>query len=307
MPHAGGGGHSGGGHSSSSARSVPRYDHSGRLHSNYYIRPGFYHCGRFVPYTSKERKGIAYYAECILLFVLGVLFIGVSISVPFFKGVYIESKLEDYAFSEYEKAFDDKEYKYYESNVLVTFVTYEDKKTYDYFCINGDLLDIYTDTAFGDFDSTFGKSLVRNIPEDNYIDNLYTYLANSLNEVTATLSETTSADLQAKNSNIVNKTSYNFQNGKAELESAMDNFYNKKGYNITFVVTDNYEAYKINWVLFGALIVFGGICTFLAFALLKTKKQDVKYVENAINQGKAKELYEGEDPFEEYYKNHPLN
>lgn len=314
MPHAGGGGHSGGGgfHSSgshNSSSSKPRYDNQGRLHSAYYIRPGFYYRTRYIPYTSKGRKSISNFAAAIIGFVVSIIFILLSVFVISCEGKYDDDRLESKSFELYSEVYD-KNSSDYERNILITFVTYEDNHQFDYFCIIGDWIDSSVDWEFGDNNSTFGKTLINNVPSEYSPNDICKYLSISLNTVNEDVGNHTQYSSnnfgKPNNSSILNKTSLDLTNGKSDLESSIDEFYKLTGDNITFVIDDNMNFYSVQWGIVIILIGLSAIMMVLGVVSIINKKKDIKHIENAIKNGEASKYYEGEDPFEEYYKNHPL-
>ena len=314
MPHAGGGGHSGGGgfHSSSShnfSSSKPRYDNQGHLHSYYYVRPGFYYRSRYIPYGYRERRSISNFASALIIFVFSLIFIGLSIFVISSKGNYDEDRLESKSLDLYSDVYNE-DSSDYERNVLITFIAYEDNQQFDYMCINGDHLDLMIDWEFGSNNSTFGKALLDSVPSEYKIDDICKYLSiglNSVNEDIANHAHYSSNNYgAADNSSIINNLPINSQNGKTNLQSSINEFYKLTGNNITFIIEDNFSFYSIQWgiviLLFGlsAIFLVSGVC------LIITKKKDINHIEKAIANGEASKYYEGEDPFEVYYKNHPI-
>ena len=314
MPHVGGGGSSGGGgFSSFEGDSKPRYDHQGRLHSPYYRRPGFYYQGHYVPYQKSQRRGIRTFLRFIVAIFMATVCALVAITIIINKGKYSKSDLQDYGLNQYEEIYDKSNYSTYEYNLLITFVTYDDNQRFDYVCINGDNLDVITDSSFGSDKSTFGKALLSSIPKEGYADNLYSYLATSLTAVISEGESLGSTNLfftpktgSPTNSKIINKTSHNFSNGESELKTAINEFYNQRGYNISFLIENNEKVYSVDWWLFGsfvgasALLIYYGI-----YSIIKTNFA-IKVVEKAIQKGKANKYFEGEDPFDVYFKENPL-
>ena len=108
------------------------------------------------------------------------------------------------------------------------------------------------------------------------------------------------------NSAIINHSNVDLTDGKSDLESSINEFYKLTGDNITFVIDDNLNFYSIEWVPVIALFVMSAIMMALGVVTIITKKKDIKHIENAIKNGIASDYYEGEDPFEVYFKDHPL-
>lgn len=315
MPHAGGGGHSGGGgfhssgsHSNYSAK--PRFDNQGRLHSQYYVRPGFYCHGHYIPYYGRDRRNVLnVHIISIILFVLALITGVSSIFVATSKGRVSEAKLNEYSMNTYADVYNP-DSSNYEENILVTFVTHDNKEEYEYYCIIGDNVNSTVDISFGDFDSTFGSALEKNNPSENGYSNLYLSLSKSLDVVTSVASSaiTTTEHTEAPtNSSIINKTELTFTTGESELKESINDFYKTFGYNITFVIDDNEDVYFIEWGIFAVLVVFSTFSIFCGVYALITKNKEIKEVEKAIKEGNAEKYFEGEDPFEEYIKSHPLD
>lgn len=312
MPHSGGGGHVGGSsHSSSSHSSAPRYDHSGKLHSHYYYKPGFYVHSRYVPYASKERKSISYFAESLFFFIISLGFIVGIIAVLASSGKYSESKLESFALSKYSEIYDETSSDY-ENKILITFVAYEDEQEYDFLSMIGDNVDILTDMTFGDKSTEFGSSLIKNIQLGDYYDNLYSHLASTMNEVNNVLA-TNPVYGGSKNSdeaydiNIINESGFGEISGKTELENECKEFYTLRGYNLSFLIANPKDAYIPDWGLVIGLSSFTALMIAIGIGMIAMKKKDIKEVEQEIKNGNAEKIFEGEDPFAEYYKNHPLD
>ncbi|MCQ2087225.1 MAG: hypothetical protein MJZ37_04035 [Bacilli bacterium] len=314
MPHAGGGGSSGGFHSSGSSvsgSSTPRYDNQGHLHSVYYVRPGFYIHNRYVPYTSKERKSAKNFAAEIFLYVFALFMIFVLVMLLAGDHTYSESSLESYALEQYSEIYDEDSPKY-EKNLLVTIIAYEDNKQYDYITIVGDDIDTTTDNFFGNENTEFGKSILNHIPGENYYSDLYKHLAESLEAVNYELSTNpvyggSHGSGIPTDIHIENISGFGEINGKNELLIACNEFYALRGYNISFLISNNEKAYGIEWV--PVVIVSISTLAMIGFATYSiiAKKKDIKTIENEIKNGNAVKYYEGEDPFEQYYKDHPID
>ncbi len=87
----------------------------------------------------------------------------------------------------------------------------------------------------------------------------------------------------------------------------MDTFYNLTNYNITFVIDTNENVYSVDWVLFTLLVTVSAISILAGVGLIISKKKQVTFIEEEIKNGNAKKYFEGEDTFEEYCKEHPLD
>ena len=194
---------------------------------------------------------------------------------------------------------------------MVTIIAYEDNKQYDYITIVGDDIDTTTDNFFGNENTEFGKSVLNHIPSENYYGDLYKYLADSLKAVNYEFSTNpiyggNHGVGTADNIHIENISGFGNINGKDELLIACNEFYTLRGYNISFLISNNEKAYGIEWVP----VIIVGITSLFMIGFAKysifAKKKDIKTVENEIKNGNAAKYYEGEDPFEEYYKNHPI-
>lgn len=319
MPHVGGGGHFGGGHSFHSSgfrgsgihSSARRYDNHGHLHSHYYVRPGFYYRSRFVPYSREERESLINYIGAVFLFIIAFVLACVSFSIIGNKGEYSEDRLRRFALDQYEEVYDKSKFDY-EKNILVTFVTYEDKSTYDYLCIIGDDVNSITWSCFYNNDADFCSALRSNLRKYNYSTSLYRAFSDSLDKANEYIGSFNLiySDLgthgSSTNSQIILDSKYKVSDSdKYLLMNKCDKFHSYHGYNISFVIVDNEKAYSIDWKAFiviwslTGLTIFGGI-----LSLVETKKR-ISFIENAIKNGEAKDYYEGEDPFEEYSANNP--
>ncbi|MBO7615507.1 MAG: hypothetical protein J6T15_07450 [Bacilli bacterium] len=322
MPHVGGGGHfSGGGGSfhsfggNSSSSSAPRYDKHGRLHSTYYTRPGYYYHSHYIPYTYAERRGIQNFAASIFLFITAIVLVFFAVHTCSLKGEFDQEKLENYGLETYAEIYDEKS-QYYESNVLVTIVDYKDNNSFDYVCINGDNVYWHVDMVFGGPNSSFGSEIKTNIPRRNYRDDIYLSLSKCVNNVVDTQFDVSDAVKKyfgvtkpdnVKNSKIINRTPYEITNGKSQLQESIDRFYDKTHCNLTFVIDTNENVYTIDWGLFGLLIAGTTICVVAGILLIIQKRHMIQIIEEEIANGNAEKYFEGEDTFEEYCKEHPLD
>lgn len=300
MPHVGGGGGSGGGgfHSGSSKSSVPRYDKHGNLHSTYYVRPGYYYKGTYVPLNPRKRW-VMFLPPCIILFSVILMIALVIIAIQDYS--YDSSKLETYALEQYYQVYDEKDNSF-EMNILVTLVVYENNSEYDYISIVGDNIDTKVDLQFGNTNTTFGKLVYDNIPSEGYYDNLYHYISKAINEITKTYSNKFYFE-NTYDSKIINKTNFGEINGKEELENAQRDFYEKTGYNISLVVDDNKDVYKPDIIIVIIVIIFAVILVFLAINLFNKNKKSLKIIKTAEEKGNAKNFFEGEDTYETYFPN----
>ena len=321
MPHVGGGGHfsggggfhSFGGHSSSS--STPRFDKHGNLHSSYYIRPGFYYRCHYIPYGHRERRALYYYASSIFLFITAIALIFFAAHIVTLKGEYNESKIEDYGLEQYERVYD-KHSNYYEKNILITFVDYENEQAYDYVCINGDEVDWIVDITFGSPDySDFGRAMKQYMPSKNYRGSLYLNLAKCINQINEKFKpsgyysfiSTRNSENNKKSVTVLNHTSHEYAYGKTYLTQAIDEFYSLTKYNIVFVIDTNENVYSVDWALFALLTSVSVISVLCGIGLIVQKRKNIEFLEEEIKNGNAEKYFEGEDTFEEYCKEHPLD
>lgn len=306
MPHVGGGSHGGGGgfHSSGSgsSSSAPRYDNHGNLHSKYYVRPGFYYGGIYIPYTSKNRK-ISALAPFFFIAIVGIVLAIIAIFIGTSGGKYDNEKLEDYALNQYSEVYDRKDSNY-EKNILVTLVTYKNNKEYDYISIVGDYVNYAVDNCFGNQQTYFGYEVLTNITE-RYYENLYSNLSTCLTNILDKVG-TNYVSGNTSESKIINKTNFGPINGENDLIAAEQAFFNKTGYRVSFLITDNKQVYKVDI----EACVFTSLFSLGMFGIviygLKSRLKAVNEVEKAIKNHEAKKYFEGEDDFETYFKDHPL-
>ena len=305
MPHAGGGGgFSGGGfHSSSSSHSsVPKFDHSGRPHSSYYIRPGFYYHHIFVDYDREKRRTQAITGPIVML-VFALLFLGIFTMGFLSETGYSEDNLEGFAIERYYDIYDDSS-KNFEDNLLVTIVAYEDKTQYDYITIVGDNVNYKIDRLFGNQYSEFGELVFENVKYDDYYDSLYLTLSSCLNELNSTLDKKYCLNNEL-NSKIVNTTTFGEIQGENELKQSCKDFYDITGYQISFIVCDSRIAYQFEWVPFILVTIFMGVFIAVSIVLLIKNLDAVKQIGEAEKNGTAKEYFEGEDDYDTHIKNNP--
>lgn len=302
MPHAGGGGGGGGGgfHSSSSgggSSPKPRYDSYGRLHSTYYVRPGFYYNGTYVPYSAKRRKFNAILGP-IFVIIFALIICAIMCLCVLTDNGYDESKLEEYAIDKYYDAYNEKSNSF-ESNILVTIVTYEEGNEFDYISIVGDDIDKSIDFMFGNQRTTFGGSIYQNI-NSTYTD-LYETIAYGLDNV-SNLIDRKYCSNNYDESKIINESEYTNFGDKTIFEEAEENFYNKTGYHVSILITSFSKVYSPEYaVIIVIAILFVVVCGVCVFNIVKISKA-VNEVNKAIDNGEAKKYYEGEVDLEEYMK-----
>ena len=298
MPHAGGGGgHSGGGfHSSGGHSSTPRFDHSGKPHSSYYIRPGFYYNHVFVPYERKNRIRNALFAPIITI--VFALFFSIVITFAVISDTkYSEDNLESYSIDRYYDVYDEDKPDF-EYNLLISIVAYPDGKTYDYITIVGDYVDKTTDLWFGNQFSLFGGLVYANV--EDVSNNLYSDLAYCLKKVNDGITDNLGNGVS--NCKIINETTYVGSNGKSELENEFNTFYEKTGYNISLLVSDSEEVYKLDIVpIVFICIAFIASIGFAIF-LLKRNMKAVKAINESEAQGNERDYFEGEDDYDTFMK-----
>ena len=185
MPHAGGGSsgggfHSSGGGSSNFRPSVPKTDKYGHPHSRYYMGPGFYYDGVYMPINSSQRMLYALKNSIIVLVFTIIIMLIMLISI-IYKGTSVDDAIENYTLNQYEKIYDESS-PYYEKNILVCFVAYKNNDEYVLFNVVGDDIDYEIDRSFGGIGTSFGNAVNDNVPS-NYYGNLYFSLATSLDKV----------------------------------------------------------------------------------------------------------------------------
>lgn len=330
MPHCGGGHHGGGFHGgfhggshSHSTRSFrPRYNHHGGLHSHYYIRPGFYYHGSFVPYSRDERHSITNFISALLFFLFSFFFITGSIITLCQKGKYNERVLESRSLELYDEIYDSSDFDY-ENNILVVFIAYDDNKQYDYISVVGDKVYFIVEKQFnylksnhyGDSyefydDSTFTHSLDSDLSRGYQQKDIYLSLSNALQSSTKNIKsefvyEYFYGDVNfttPTNSSIYNYTENNLDANKSKLLSSINSFYKATGVNVSFVIEDNNDFYPIKWGQFIILNSIAGLFIGLGFLSIRKRKKLNNVIESAIQNGEAEKYFEGEDTFEEYSK-----
>lgn len=314
MPHVGGCGGSG---ASGGCNSGGDGGHRAPIVTPKY----YYYNNRMIPFSQKDRRG-KFFASQILTFIFGLCLFalaGVGISQ---KGSYDENTLNKYSMSKYSEIYNEKSNDY-ESNILVTIVTYENPNKYDYVCVVGNDVGKTIDICFGNLASTFGSALTSNIPLTNCTSNLYKNLTDSIESVITYLQSThydeygwmaesifggAAKKASKQNVNVINKSAQDVDAENLPLLLAeCSYFYQYTGYNVSFIIDSNNNIFGINWAVVGVLSGFGAIFTIVAIIELIKKKKDVAALQNLIYEGKAEEYLKtdnGErDPFEEYYEN----
>ncbi len=305
MPHAGGGGGGGGGgfHSSSgSSGSTVRYDSYGHEHSTYYVRPGFYYNKYYVPYEPKKRIRNVILMPIIVFTIFFIVMFGVIYS-EFHNGGYSESKLNGYAMDAYYKVYDE-DSSTFESNILVTIVTYENGNDFDYISMVGDNVVMTVDIMFGNQNTVFGGSIYQKLSH-NYT-NMYEELAKALDK-TVTFVEDKYCNNNHENYKIINESPYNDFGDENVLILAEQNFFNKTGYHVSFYISYEEDVYKPN---FAVVIAMGVVLILLVACLVPGIVKGLKAtkeIDKASKEGRAADYFEGEVTFEEFQKENPYS
>lgn len=309
MPHVGGGSsshggfHSGGSHSS--APRAPRRDIYGKEHHSYYIRPGFYFSGIYVPYSRVHR---GYYAirGIIALICVGIFIVGLGIGTLHLRGS--EDALESYSLNRYSEVYQqDSNYEY---NVLVEIVAYDNLKELDYMPIVGDNLDYSIDQMFGNQSSFFGNKLYNNLNKYEYqVSSLADALNTSLMELNERIDLLYSNPLYSNNVKdikIINNTTYSIGDDTS-LKEAMNHFYELTGYNICIDISTYDTAYpQAYYMLIVLSIIGGGVIIFGFYRLIKTIIAVEKINEADKNDDLGK-YFEGDIKYDEYRKKHSMD
>ena len=302
MPHVGGGGHhSGGGFHSSHSHSsyddsttTSRYGHRHHLHSHYYYRThGFYCRGRYITYN---------YVVAIFFFLVSTVLAIISIFLVINRNSYSKNKLENYGLEQYERIYKPHTTSStYERNILVTFVSYSNQKDYDYICINGDDVNTLVDSCFGSDTSKFGATLASTISQSGYKDDLLSYLAFSLDSVTQSKPYFYEGSYGKPScSSILNYSSVEYSKGINQLDNAINDFYSKTGYNITFLIQDNTKAYTLDLPLFVFLLLLSGGGIFIGVVSIRPTNKNIVGIEDNVQNGETETNFEDENSFEEY-------
>ena len=298
MPHAGGGGgHSGGGfHSSGGHSSTPRFDHSGKPHSSFYIRPGFYYHHVYVPYERDKRVSNALLGPIITI-IFAILFASVIIFGTLSDTKYSEDNLKSYSIDRYYDVYDESKNNF-EYNLLISIVAYPDGNTYDYITIVGDYVNNTIDSYFGNQYSLFGGLVYRNV--NDVSNSLYSDLAACLKEVNNTISGSTG--IGTSECKIINETTYVSEAGRNELEAEFNTFFEKTGYSISLLVSDSEEVYKLDIIpLIIVSVIFIAVIG-LAVIWLNKNLKAVKAINESEIQGNERDYFEGEDDYDTFLK-----
>lgn len=304
MPHAGGGGSGGGFHSSGRGSSnfkssVPKTDKYGHPHSRYYVGPGFYYNRVYIPFDSDKRMLYALKNSIIVLAFTIIIMIIMLISI-IYKGTSVDYAIENYTLNQYEKTYDESS-SYYEKNILVCFVAYKDNDEYVLFNVVGDDIDYEIDRSFGGIGTSFGNAVNDNVPSRNYYGNLYFSLATSLDKVNENL-YTKYESSNPKAYKVINKTKYGTINGISSLNDAQEIFYQKTGYNVSFLIVEPGQVSSINYFALVVIIVIGGIIIAAGVLNMFKIKKAVLNFSAEFNKGNQAKYFEGEDTYENYMK-----
>ncbi len=294
MPHVGGGSNSGGFHSggSSGTTSIPRTDIYGRNHSNYYVRPGFYYGGIYVPY-SRVHRGYHAISRYFFYFIISIILIVIGIVAG--NVTKTDSKLQDYSLERYEEVYESG--KNYESNILIEIIAYDNLTEIDYMPIVGDDIRLSIDEMFGNQKSYFGGIFATNLEKTNEkVSNLYSILAVSLAETNKNINNKYYTN-NTKASKIINNTDFNL-GSSTELQTAMDNFYDLTGYNISIDVNNYGSVYKPNKTIMWVLIGVAGFFIIIGVLAIVKASKAVKFINKEDEKGNLKEYYEGEVDYE---------
>ncbi|MCR5231253.1 MAG: hypothetical protein K6B64_01230 [Acholeplasmatales bacterium] len=307
MPHVGGGSsgggggfHSGGSHSGSSTY-VPKRDIYGNNHSRYYIRPGFYINHIYVPY-SRVHRGFYAIRSYLFIFIMSLVLFGIAIVTCFINKT--DGMLEDYSLNRYSILYSqDNNYEY---NLLIEIIPYDNEIELDYLPIVGDNVSKEIDEMFGNQHTVFGGALFNKLEtNENKTNNLYTYLAESLNTTCDNIHQKYYFENE-KNTKIYNNTTFNL-GSDIDLVLAMDRFFETTGYNIIIDVNYFSDPYHPNYILaifFGAMgLIMLGISVFRSiFVILAVKK-----INQEDKNGNLEKYYEGEEKYEDHIKRHPID
>lgn len=232
MPGPGGGSNSGGGHSSGSYDNDYDYDrgyhHRGHHHRHYhgYSRRGG--CSSFI-------TTIFVVILCMLLWYKG----GSNDSG------YNEEVFQDYANSEYKKAF--KKSTAYEDNILIVFLTTEDADEYHYIGWVGDHINYEINCLFGNEKTELGRAMNNSINKSGYSHSLDTNLVSVVNRMTDEVEElkvdsfTCSENHKQVESKLVNYTELELT--EELVNKALKNFTDKTNIPIVVVVEDSDDVF----------------------------------------------------------------
>lgn len=172
---------------------------------------------------------------------------------------------------------------------------------YVLFNVVGDDIDYEIDRSFGGIGTSFGNAVNDNVPSRNYYGNLYFSLATSLDKVNENL-YTKYESSNPKAYKVINKTKYGTINGISSLNDAQEIFYQKTGYNVSFLIVEPGQVSSINYFALVVIIVIGGIIIAAGVLNMFKIKKAVLNFSAELNKGNQAKYFEGEDTYENYMK-----
>lgn len=101
---------------------------------------------------------------------------------------------------------------------------------------------------------------------------------------------------------VINKTKYGTINGISSLNDAQEIFYQKTGYNVSFLIVEPGQVSSINYFALVVIIVIGGIIIAAGVLNMFKIKKAVSTFSVELNKGNQAKYFEGEDTYENYMK-----
>lgn len=306
MPHVGGGSNSGGFHSggssgSTSIRSIPKTDVYGNAHSKYYLYPGFYYHGVYVPYSRVHRRYNAIRSYLIFM-LISLAIIGMGIA-SIFVTKYDEA-LEDYSLDRYSDVY--KHDKNYEYNIMIEIIAYDNQKEIDYLPIVGDEVAKDIDNMFGNQKTIFGGNLAENIRyEDNKVKSLYNAIAQALDLTNNSISKSYYSN-NTYSTKIINRTKFDLGDDTKLMEE-MEEFYTLTGYNIIIDINNYKSAYHPNYPFMIIFFCMGSFLLVYSVYHVFKSLNAVKMINIEDEKGNLEEYYEGEIFYEDQVKKYSMD
>lgn len=290
--HGGGGFHGGGGHGGGGS-------HGGGFHGGGFHGGGFH--GGPPPFHGPHMgfRGWGHRGGGCLGGLFSMIFIPIIIGVllvVFLIGSltgrvtwdnYDEETFQDYANVKYFEYFGEEADT--EDQLLILFLTYEDRNQYSYLAWIGDDIDSRINGLFGNDYTELGSLLADNVAEN------YKYsLGNNLAQVIDSLSdevedlglessfrEGCNGDHSRASGRLINHSGLSFSS--ATLESALDGFAAETGISVVLLVEENTTVFGTNHTPQTIAIVFLAIFLIGIVLLIRRRKKKVSGSENNPN------------------------
>lgn len=186
----------------------------------------------------------------IIVAIAVIVFIFTALTGNFTWDNYDEEKFQDYANDKYFQYFGEEEDT--EDQLLIVFLTYEDRYEYSYLAWIGDHVDSHIDGLLGNDNTELGSLMRTNISEDYKYSlgkNLAQVVESLTDEVEALELQTSFRDEcggkhEGAKGRFVNNTALSVSSGT--LETALDDFAETTGISVVLLVEENTVVFGTN-------------------------------------------------------------